>query len=384
MSVSPNSLPLALNRAEAERFLFALDPSPTASFTFAGFHDTSKDAKPWQRTTGRLTDLTWNKIVALNNEGYGIHVAVNAFRRYRRKGDLLATRAIWQECDTVGWIGKFPSPPYMAVSSSPGKFHRYWFTRDLSDTDHARAMAMMAKNFASDPNAVDITRVLRLPGTFHMKGTPHPVTVSIDDMACAWGPMDLETLVATFGELPPAPVKASSGVADVPLTDDYLAHLAKLLSYLKADEYKAEWIERGMSLHQITGGDDAGLRLWDEWSQASALYAGDDLCGLKWETFDGNHPIARGYGTLYREAVAAGYKNADGSPGMSWQTMQEKAELADDLPPPADAGSAAPGSEDPEWHAKQKAAADARAEAARAEAEREKTRRNMRPNRTNV
>jgi putative DNA primase/helicase len=55
------------------------------------------------------------------------------------------------------------------------------------------------------------------------------------------------------------------------------------LSRERCDEY-AGWLNVGIALCNIFGGDDEGLDLWREWSQQSRKYIEGD-CDTKWDTF---------------------------------------------------------------------------------------------------
>ena len=74
---------------------------------------------------GSFKDLL-PKLNALNKQGAAIFVTVNATDGKGRKAEnITRIRAIWQD-DDVGYQGDFPLQPSMIVSSSPGKFQRYW------------------------------------------------------------------------------------------------------------------------------------------------------------------------------------------------------------------------------------------------------------------
>ena len=69
-----------------------------------------------------------------------------------------------------------------------------------------------------------------------------------------------------------------------------MANIAVLKSVIKKIDASAynDWIKVGFAIHYETGGSQAGLDLWDEWSQAADNYKDADECEYKWSTFDTN------------------------------------------------------------------------------------------------
>ena len=68
-------------------------------------------------------------------------------------------------------------PPHFAVQSSQGKFHLYWLVEPYKDNEfyslHQRKLVQL---YNSDPNVIDATRILRVPGFYHNKREPQVVT----------------------------------------------------------------------------------------------------------------------------------------------------------------------------------------------------------------
>ena len=101
-----------------------------------------------------------------------------------RKGkNITNIRAVWQE-DDDGVAVDFPIEPSLVVESSPGRFHRYWLLAEpwpadeRGRADHAEVMERMIETYGSDPNAKDLSRVLRVPGFLNRKhGDPHQVRI---------------------------------------------------------------------------------------------------------------------------------------------------------------------------------------------------------------
>ena len=160
------------------KFLSLLDAAAT-SFTFQTVPE-PKDQHPelWPQVLHGSMNDQLSKLTDLNSRGAAIYVTVNETDGAGRKAEnITRIRAIWQD-DDCGYGGRFPLPPSIIVSSSPGKFQRYWLADGLSADDYKGLMATMIRDFGSDPQAgADIARVLRLPGFFHNKAAPYLVTI---------------------------------------------------------------------------------------------------------------------------------------------------------------------------------------------------------------
>lgn len=130
---------------------------------------------------GTLAELeTW--IAAQQSEGAGIYVTVNqTVGVKRRKGDVTEARAVWVDDDVPRPTARtdWPLMPHLTVETSPGKFHYYWMTQTKPGAEFDGVMECMVKNHGNDSNAKDISRVLRLAGTFNLKNpsSPHRVTI---------------------------------------------------------------------------------------------------------------------------------------------------------------------------------------------------------------
>jgi Primase C terminal 2 (PriCT-2)/Family of unknown function (DUF5906)/Bifunctional DNA primase/polymerase, N-terminal len=87
-----------------------------------------------------------------------------------------------------------------------------------------------------------------------------------------------------------------------------LAEISKILAYLP-DNYCNEydkWVTVGMCLHHCSDGAQAGLDIWDVWSQNSKKYR-VDLCAEKWHTFKKGRETEVTIGTLLTYAIRHGY-----------------------------------------------------------------------------
>ena len=284
-------------------FLSLLDPHASA-FTFQTFDDDKARKNP-----GLITQLHGPfeshlaELVALNRQGAGVFVTVNETDGTGRKAeDIILIRAIWQD-DDEGYDGDFPLQPSLVVSTSPGKFQRLWLAAGLSKEEHAGLMRTMIAEYASDKNAADISRVLRLPGFTHNKSEPYLVRVveasgkryTRDELLKAFPPVKEDHA--------PPPVFPSGSSDHVNSEDAYrIKNALKVIDPVPYDR----WLQVGMILHAVYQGDAEGLYLWIDWASASEKFNQKEH-QYKWRTFGKTEGQKLGLGTLFHLANEALY-----------------------------------------------------------------------------
>lgn len=176
----------------------------------------------------------------------------------------------------------FPS----VLIDSGGGFHCYWLLGDtvtVNDTnrDHIKRIQYAWVDLVgSDPDAKDLARVLRVPGTLNRKEKYAPnyptVTIIEEDYGRLYDFGKFEALTAHLRQEKPRTTYAGSHS----VTDDLVtaAENLKRLSPNRRDRY-GEWMNVGMALKGL---GSAGLQLWDEWSRGSSSYT-EGCCDDKWD-----------------------------------------------------------------------------------------------------
>jgi hypothetical protein len=308
---------LAFSLDEAHRFLKHLDPNASV-FTFATFTDGKDKPRPdplARIQTGTLDELaSW--LGLQNSMGAGAFVTVNeANGMGRKKENIVRIRALWQEADR-GDEPELPLAPHVVVESSPGKFHRYMLVRDAVLDEFESVQQRLVDDYGSDPNAKDRSRVLRLPGFYHLKNpdAPHLVRVISASGAEPWAWDDLKE------QFPPvvrpertAVLARASQTADgsSPLNP---VEIASALEHLDPDKSYQDWLQVGMALHSADPGPE-GLLLWDTWSARGSLYRPGEP-EYRWGTFDLDREGGVTLGTLFWMAREAGWDGSYG--GSEW------------------------------------------------------------------
>ena len=288
--------------AETELFLRLLDPVANVHIFFFN-PERGGCTRHCQELT---TPLDPDSFKAMNNDGLAILVTVNATNfRARTAKNITSIRAVWQDDDDC-WQGEFPLEPSCVVETSPGKHHRYWlvdggWSADAQGRlDFRSVMAGMVENFGCDPQASDISRLLRVPGFWHQKGRPHLVRI-------VGGNSERYTrdeIVTAFAVPLPEPATL------MPINDeDWKAEERRVLGALHAIPANCprhEWLAVGMALHVATAGN--GFEIWEAWSKQVWYPDQNEALRKAWASFKHkDHRIT--LGTLFHIALQYGWRD---------------------------------------------------------------------------
>lgn len=169
----------------AIEFLRHLDPSPDAQFNIEHYTDVPKGAvKPEpDPLMGRYPNLSLSRVEqllptlhAVNERGAGIFVARNQCTGHRREENITRVRGVHADMDDVSEaqmaVLVATLPPSIIVESSEGRYQLYWQLAEGETLSKEEAKAInqcLSRDYGADPAAVDVSRLLRLPGFKHMK-----------------------------------------------------------------------------------------------------------------------------------------------------------------------------------------------------------------------
>ncbi len=192
-------------------------------------------------------------------------------------------------------IEAMPLAPSIVVDSGGG-FHAYHLLTDPlqildSNREHiANVQAAWVQLVGSDPNAKDLARVLRMPGSTNAKpayGPNYPVVIIIHaDFERQYSIEQFEVLTVDLR------AQRRSHVASIGRTDNRqqsteyedAVDALRRLSAWRCDNYD-EWLRVGFALKAGLG--DAGLSLWEQWSQGSYKCKEGD-CEYRWKRLKPN------------------------------------------------------------------------------------------------
>lgn len=181
----------------------------------------------WWRLQGKVSDW-WptdnpGPLPGRENVYYGVHPATSAGGSDERAKipSIAAVNCVFAEYDCKDYgdkarilahVDALPVAPSVLIDSGGG-LHSYWLFGApfilATEADRERARRLQAAWVAyagGDPNAKDLARVLRVPGTLNCKyDPPRPVAIVRADLARLYNLPDLETLCR-----PPEPKPATS------------------------------------------------------------------------------------------------------------------------------------------------------------------------------
>lgn len=169
----------------ALEFLAQLDSTPDARFNIEHFTDRLKEQKkpkhdPLARRYADLTlaevDELLPKLQEINERGAGVFVTRNECSGHRRGETVSRVRGIHADMDDItpeqlATVCSQLAPSIIVNSSGPGRYQLYWQLAEgeMLNKEEAKAINQTLVGYGADPAAVDVSRLLRLPGFNHMK-----------------------------------------------------------------------------------------------------------------------------------------------------------------------------------------------------------------------
>lgn len=250
-------------------------------------HDTDKGI-PAHKYYGTLPQM-WSTLVDYNSRGYGIFANINAFAANAETHEL---KDVWyirtQVVDLDNTLtaqqnyeraaNSQPLPSF-AVQSSPGKYHVYWSVEPYQGNERSTLLQRKLRQlFDGDRAVIDPTRVLRVPGFYHMKNpaTPHMVTCwALGNIGLRIDVAQLEAATANVNVIDTTGGRHELG--DKELAAPSLEWLRFGLSLVDPNNLdRGEWISTTAAFKQ------AGWSLADEqtlfniWADWCARYNGND------------------------------------------------------------------------------------------------------------
>ena len=186
-SPTPDRTCLRHNKAMASTFLSMLDPRAT-KFTFQLFCDDKQNR--YAEVLHGIDDEVWPKIEALNNptRRVGVFFAVNETDEElgRKAENIIRIRALFVDADGPDQVqyceqafSDADVTPSAVIRSSPGKAHYYFFTNDVAIDQFTPLQQALIQKLGTDASVKDKSRVMRLPGTLHLKDAANPYLVTL-------------------------------------------------------------------------------------------------------------------------------------------------------------------------------------------------------------
>ena len=189
----------------ARDFLAGLDPK-ASRFTFQLFSD---GADGYAEVFHGTLDELWPKVQALNTpqRGIGVFVTINETDfKGRSSKNIVRARALFVDADSDEQTQRCAetfkargTPPSMAVKSGRGT--HFYFLRDVPLDQFSALQNSLIDKVETDAAIKDLPRVMRLPGTLHLKNPSKPRLVKLypTELVRRW---KLSELVAKLGLSP--------------------------------------------------------------------------------------------------------------------------------------------------------------------------------------
>jgi putative DNA primase/helicase len=179
----------AHDKAMAAQFLALLDPA-AREFTFQFFNDDGRQRHA-EVVHGSLDDV-WPKVLTLNTpaQGVGVFVTINETDgRGRRRENIVRARALFVDADSAEQLSRCREViretgalPTMSVRTSTDRAHLYWCCDDLTLEDFSAYQAALIEKLGTD-KVKDLSRVMRLAGTMHLKDPNAPWKVTLKKLS---------------------------------------------------------------------------------------------------------------------------------------------------------------------------------------------------------
>ena len=115
------------------------------------------------------------RLTAWQQRGAGVYVTVNRTDLHGRKAEnIVRVRAVFVDLDgsPIEPVDQCGLDPHVVVESSPGQCHAYWLTDDLPLDQFKPVQQTIVRRFKGDQAVCDVSRVMRLPGFWHLKAEP--------------------------------------------------------------------------------------------------------------------------------------------------------------------------------------------------------------------
>jgi hypothetical protein len=180
---SVGSPTLSHDKEVAKRFLAGLDLNATR-FTFQLFSDCG--GRHADIFHGILDDV-WPRVLAFNTPEQGVGVFVTIAEtdfNGRKVENIVRPRASYVDADgreqakycinVLNACGVYPS---MAVNS--GRGYHFYFCTDVLRDQFSELQKQLIVKLGTDAAVKDLSRVMRLPGTLHLKDPANPWLVKL-------------------------------------------------------------------------------------------------------------------------------------------------------------------------------------------------------------
>lgn len=223
---------------------------------FRCIHDTDKGVAG-KAIRGTLSQ-SYEQLLQYNQNGYGVFVCINAMDGLGRNlanVDHIRTHIVDMDnpmSSQANYQAAIASnfPPHFATETSAGKYHLYWLVEPYQGNDfYSTQQRKLRQLYDGDKSVIDASRVLRVPGFYHLKDPSNPFLVH------CWSVSDIPRYQAA---------QLEQCLAHVNVFDSHGGRFQLGEESLQADSL--EWLQFGLS--KVRPEDMS----YEEWMSLTAAY----------------------------------------------------------------------------------------------------------------
>lgn len=162
------------DRIEALSFLGALVEDIKTPLSWRAFSDTVRGAKAY--TWYGSFDSVSDQLVDAQRKGYGIFLVINATApNGHDDASVLSPRAAYVDGDGLPMPETWALPPTLLTARDATHWHAYWMLEEGEPIARFRAVQKrLIAYYGTDPQIVNESRVMRVPGFLHFKNPLNP------------------------------------------------------------------------------------------------------------------------------------------------------------------------------------------------------------------
>jgi len=217
--------------------------------TFQTFDDRGKDRSLATIHHGDL-DHCAKELLRRNGRGAGVFFAVNyTDGKGRQAENITGVRALFVDLDGAPLqpVIDCEIEPHCIVETSPGKWHAYWLVADVPLAQFKPLQKAIARRFGGDPQVCDLSRVMRVPGFIHRKGSPFMSRIVATNAAQPYALAELcERMRLKSIEVRRPLSKQSTSVASTVIEGNRNSSLASLAGSMRRKGFSSDAIEAAL------------------------------------------------------------------------------------------------------------------------------------------
>lgn len=166
----------------AEQHIECLTGSPDTEMHVRLIHDSDKKAIA-KKLYGKIKDL-WPQMVEAQANGYGLYIVVNEGGNNEK--EITKVRALYIDADALSLPKTWHQKPDFIVYRDAEHWHAYWCCSNIQSGDFSRNQCQLIGYYRTDPQVHNLSRVMRLAGSLHLKDPQHPKPVTIEILRETW------------------------------------------------------------------------------------------------------------------------------------------------------------------------------------------------------